>query len=632
MLEREGREEQRGNRKVNTEVGRHGGPSELAIGESLEPNDSTNARAIEVRPPDFHLMGLAPLFRVFINLARPHFMFRTFGAFSPSPPASRERSGFQTRAAPFFRRSLIAAASYHARLMRTDDSNLAANLTAVSGAAVRQRCLNAECARAYSAASALTACPACHEPLDVVYDFDLTQRHAPIPPTLAGLLERAAVRSLRQRATQISGLGVEDGGGGGGGVWSFRELFPFHLADPQQRAEGAIVSVGEGRTQLQRADALGSNIGFAPGRLFLQYEGFNPSGSFKDNGMTAGFTHARMIGATTVACASTGNTSASLALYAAHSGLRAFVFIGDGKIAMGKLSQALDYGAVTLQIAGDFDDCLARVREIAEDPANGVYLLNSVNPFRLEGQKSIMLRVLRDLYLNFPEGLRDGRVPDWIVVPGGNLGNCSAFAKAFIELRALGLIDRLPRLAVINAAGASTLDRLYNQLGLRWTPSADPLMGTYDRELVRTEYARMDAANERANTIASAIEINRPVNLPKALRALHAMNGVVISVDDRCILEHKALVGRFGCGCEPASAASVAGARRLRASGIIAPDESVVCVLTGHQLKDPDATVGYHTAVRGKSAGSLSLPTGSRSNRPVRVGGSLDDIKRAMAL
>ncbi|MEM8758273.1 MAG: threonine synthase, partial [Planctomycetota bacterium] len=413
------------------------------------------------------------------------------------------------------------------------------------------------------------------------------------------------------------------------GVWRFRDLLPFY------RDESEIVTIGEGQTNLQRADRLGRALGFEcddadeRGRFYLQYEGYNPSGSFKDNGMAAAFTHARMVGATRVACASTGNTSASLALYASLTGLDSFVFIGDGKIAFGKLSQALDYGATTLQVAGDFDACMQRVKQIAEEkPELGVYLVNSVNPFRLEGQKTVMYRVL--------EGL-DWRVPDWIVVPGGNLGNSSAFGKAFMELRELGLIDRIPRLAVINAKGARTLDRLYNEQGVRWDMGDGP--GRFDHAKVSAEYARMDTAGERADTVASAIEINRPVNLSKCLRALHVMDGVVHSVDDRCILEHKALVGRHGFGCEPASGASVAGARRLREMGVIRRDETVVCILTGHQLKDPDATVGYHT---GKQTGTdseslaigddVSIPTGMVANRPVRVPNDLDAIIAAMGV
>jgi threonine synthase len=186
----------------------------------------------------------------------------------------------------------------------------------------------------------------------------------------------------------------------------------------------------------------------------------NPSGSFKDNGMTAAFTHAKMVGAKRVACASTGNTSASLAMFASLSEVQGVVFIGTGKIAVGKLSQALDYGALTLQITGDFDDCLRRVRQIAADvPRLGIYLMNSVNPFRLEGQKSIMYRVLE---------ARGWEPPDWVIVPGGNMGNSAAFGKAFAELKELGLIKKVPRLAIINAAGANTLYKVFHERGVRW--------------------------------------------------------------------------------------------------------------------------------------------------------------------
>src|SRR5213596_2092589 len=204
----------------------------------------------------------------------------------------------------------------------------------------------------------------------------------------------------------------------------------------------------------------GCAAGLDAGRLFLQYEGLNPSGSFKDNGMAAAFTHAKMVGAKRVACASTGNTSASLALFASLAEMQGIVFIGTGKISFGKLSQALDYGALTLQIKGDFDACLRRIRQIAVDrPEVGIYLMNSVNPFRLEGQKSIMYRILE---------ARDWQPPDWVIVPGGNLGNCSAFGKAFTELKELGLVKKIPRLAVINASGANTLNVLVSQRGLKW--------------------------------------------------------------------------------------------------------------------------------------------------------------------
>ncbi len=358
-------------------------------------------------------------------------------------------------------------------------------------------------------------------------------------------------------------------------------------------------------------------MGVQPGRLYLQYEGMNPSGSFKDNGMSAAFTHARFVGASRAACASTGNTSASLALYCSVTGImKAVIFVGSGKIAHGKLSQALDYGALTVQIEGDFDDAMARVKEVSQQL--GIYLVNSVNPFRLEGQKTIMYRVLEAL---------GWEVPDWIVVPGGNLGNSSAFGKAFLELKQLGLIDRVPRLAVINAAGANTLHELVEKQGVAWNN------GSPDRDTIDGFYTEMDRQERRASTIASAIEINRPVNLEKCLRAIEVCDGVVRQADDQQILDAKARVGAGGIGCEPASAASVAGARQLVEEGIIGRDERVVCILTGHLLKDPNATVAYHTADRDlfdKVLGSRGVRRAEFANRAVVVPNDLDEIVKAI--
>jgi len=481
-----------------------------------------------------------------------------------------------------------------------------------------QQCLNPDCNARFPTSEVHLACAKCGEMLDIVYDWD---RAFPESKRDWSLFEKRGSTFLPRIAAGQHGS--TDSMLDYSGVWRFRELLPFWMDAPHGKA--GIVTVGEGRTNLQQADLLAKHIGFDldnGGQLFLEYEGFNPSGSFKDNGMCAAYTHARMVGATKVACASTGNTSASLAMYASLTEMQAYVFIGEGKIAYGKLSQALDYGATTLQVAGDFDACLARVREIAEHrPEVGVYLMNSVNPFRLEGQKTIMLRIL--------EGM-NWEVPDWIIVPGGNLGNCSAFAKAFMELKELGMIDRIPRLAIINAKGARTLDRIVNEQGITFNG------GRYDRDAVHAEYERMDRENERAETVASAIEINRPVNLPKALRAIEVMDGVVRSFDDETIVEHKGMVGRYGFGCEPASGASVAGARYLIEEGIIKPTDRVACVLTGHQLKDPDVTVGYHTGLPTKAAQqwlgeqSVGDGLGKSANRPIRVADDLEAIIAAM--
>ncbi|MDB5298641.1 MAG: thrC 2 [Phycisphaerales bacterium] len=461
-----------------------------------------------------------------------------------------------------------------------------------------QQCMNPGCGAKYAIDEVHVSCTKCGSLLDIRYDW--------------GRLPR--LKSLGYFEHRWSTKGTEaEGRADFSGVWRFRELLPFY------RTEEDIVTVGEGRTQLQKADILGRHMGMQPGKLLLQYEGLNPSGSFKDNGMTAAFTHARMVGAKRVACASTGNTSASLALFASLAEMQGVVFIGSGKISLGKLSQALDYGALTLQIQGDFDACLRRVRQVAVDaPQMGIYLMNSVNPFRLEGQKSIMYRVLE---------ARNWEAPDWIIVPGGNLGNCSAFAKAFEELKELGLIKRVPRLAVINASGANTLYRLYTRQGLRWQDN------WYDSAAVQGFYAAMDESDLHAHTVASAIEIGRPVNLPKALRALAFMDGVVEEVTDEEILEHRAMIARWGFGCEPASAATSAGLRRLLDKKVILPSETVVCILTGHELKDPNVTVKYHTGIDMKAVQDLAPrtePHGKLSNRPVPVEDSLEAILRAM--
>jgi len=437
------------------------------------------------------------------------------------------------------------------------------------------------------------ACTACGHLLDVAYDWSRLS-----PPKSLDFFE--SKWSRRYEPLSLSG------------VWRFHELLPF--APPEQ-----VVTIGEGQTLLQSAPSVAKFVGMQNGSVYLQYEGMNPSGSFKDNGMSAAFTHAHTIGAKRAACASTGNTSAALALYCSVTKLmKAVIFIGSGKISYGKLSQALDYGALTMQIAGDFDDAMARVQEVSS--ALGIYLVNSVNPFRLEGQKTIMFRVL--------EGLR-WQVPDWIVVPGGNLGNSSAFGKAFMELKELGLIDRAPRLAVINAAGANTLYQLYEHRGLRWNE------GRIDHSITNAYYAELDAGEKRASTIASAIEINRPVNLNKCLRALDFCDGVVREVSDQEILDAKAQVGAGGLGCEPASAASVAGAKLLVSQGVISPDERVVCILTGHQLKDPTATVAYHTTDQeqfNKVLGSRGVRRAAFANRAVAVPNELDEIVKAIRL
>ena len=456
-----------------------------------------------------------------------------------------------------------------------------------------QRCIDPRCGTTYGIDEVRVECGKCGNLLDIGYDWNRAQ-----PP--------AALRDFEDKWRRRFDPHCFSG------IWRFHELLPF--VEPRH-----IVTVGEGQTLLQQADGVAGYARMNPGRLFLQYEGMNPSGSFKDNGMSAAFSHANRVGARRAACASTGNTSASLAMYCAVSrNMKAVIFIGSGKIAYGKLSQALEFGALTIQITGDFDDAMARVKEVSAE--QGIYLVNSVNPFRLEGQKTIMYRVL--------EALR-WEVPDWIVVPGGNLGNSSSFGKAFQELKELGLVSGVPRLAVINAAGANTLYELYEKRGIRWKE------GTADLSAVSAYYDELDRGNRKASTIASAIEINRPVNLNKCLRALEFCDGVVRCVTDQEILDAKAQVGASGIGCEPASAASVAGLRLLREEGIVAPSDRVVCILTGHQLKDPTATVAYHTTDQeqfNKILGSRGVKRAAFANRAIAVPNDRDEIMRAIQL
>ena len=335
------------------------------------------------------------------------------------------------------------------------------------------------------------------------------------------------------------------------GVWRYKELvFP-------EAADEDIVTRGEGNTTLYRAPRkLAAWIGAE--KLALKHEGENPTGSFKDRGMTGGVTHAVMVEASGVVCASTGNTSASMASYAALADIPSLVFFPYGNIAMGKLAQSVAYGAISVQVKGDFDVSLDLVRQACRE--FGIYLLNSVNPFRLEGQKTIVFEIIQQ---------RRWTVPDWIVLPGGNLGNTSAFGKGLKEMYDLGLIDRMPRIAVIQAEGAAPFYQSY-----------------------KDNFAERHTVT--AHTVATAIKIGNPASYFKARRTLQWTNGIVEVVTDQEILDAKAQVDLSGIGCEPASAASVAGVRKLIASGVIKPSEDVVAVLTGHVLKDPSIVMDYH--------------------------------------
>jgi len=334
------------------------------------------------------------------------------------------------------------------------------------------------------------------------------------------------------------------------GVWRFKELV-YPGIDSSK-----IVSRNEGNTNLYALPRVATYTGLRG--IWLKHEGENPTGSFKDRGMTTGITQANVLGLRRVACASTGNTSASMASYAARAGMQGILFLQNEHIALGKLAQGIAYGATCLQIRADFDRNMALAQEVAQ--RLGIYLLNSVNPFRLEGQKTIIFEALQQLRW---------QAPDWVVTPGGNLGNASAFGKALREAVELGLIGRMPRIAIIQASGANPLYR-YARGGFK------------------------DYVPVSARTVATAIKIGNPVNLRKAIRALEWTNGVVEQVSDQQILDAKAVVDGAGIGCEPASACAVAGVKKLVARGIIQPGDTVLGILTGHILKDPGATIGYH--------------------------------------
>jgi threonine synthase len=335
------------------------------------------------------------------------------------------------------------------------------------------------------------------------------------------------------------------------GVWRFRELLP--ILD----SFGNAVSLREGNTPLYHLPRAAKALGVD--RIFAKHQGMNPTGSFKDTGMTAALSVARERGFEWVACASTGNTSAAMAAYAARAGLRSLVLIPEGKIAWGKLSQAMDYGAVTCQLKTDFDGCLNVLTEIVKQAP--IYLLNSVNPYRLEGQKTPAFEIAEAM---------DWNVPDHLIVPGGNLGNSSALGKGFREMRELGLVARMPRISVIQAEGANPL--------------------------VRSMAANGGAILEpvEAHTRATAIRIGNPASWRKAAKAIEESGGWCLDVSEAEIAIAKAEIGEEGLGCEPASAVTLAGLKKLRAQGAIGSGETVVLVLTGHTLKDADYTIDFH--------------------------------------
>jgi threonine synthase len=432
--------------------------------------------------------------------------------------------------------------------------------SATQTAAAELVCFNDGCRARYAITEVLYNCPKCGGLMEAAYGA--TQQ----PESLKEI--------FRERRLNNTPLDQS-------GVWRYREMFPF-LDDYSK-----VVTLREGNTPLLDAPIAAKYGGLF--NLTFKHQGFNPTGSFKDNGMTCGVAQAVRLGMKRVACVSTGNTSASMAAYAAAAGLEALIFLPHGNISFGKLSQALEYGAKTLQVEANFDQILALVRVLAE--RLGIYLLNSMNPFRIEGQKSIMFEMLDQL---------DWRVPDWVVLPGGNLGNVSAFGKGLREAKDAGLIDRLPKLAVIQAEGAAPFHELWQRGSGGLCPVTNP------------------------ETLATAIRIGDPVSWPKALHEVRNSGGTVEKVTEQEIADAKAQIGLCGIGCEPASAATLAGIRKLTARGVITRVENVVAVLTGNVLKDSDYIYRYHT-------GQLEAPGGVKiqptfGNKPIVVPNDPDKI------
>ncbi|WP_308639363.1 threonine synthase [Paenibacillus silvisoli] len=336
------------------------------------------------------------------------------------------------------------------------------------------------------------------------------------------------------------------------GVWRYKELIAPEL--PEREA----VTRNEGNTGLYEAEPVRQYVG-AIRRLHLKAQSENPSGSFKDNGMAVAVSHGRWLGYTSFACASTGNTSSSLSMYAAILGKQSVVLVPGSEVSPNKVLQTVGYGAEVRTFAGTYDDGIRWLRDHAEE--QGCYVCNSINPLRIEGQKSIIFELAHDM---------NWQLPDWIVLPGGALSNAAALGQGLSDLYALGFIDKLPRVAVIQAEGASPFHRMAARGSQQLVPEPKP------------------------STRASALNIGHPPSWPKALRMLEMTSGVTAAVSDAEIMEAKACIDRSGIGCEPASAAAVSGLRKLVREGIVSRDETAACILTGSMLKDTDALREFH--------------------------------------
>ncbi len=453
-------------------------------------------------------------------------------------------------------------------------SDAIAKTTLKTGTSAVQRCIAPGCAAGFAIREQIYVCTRCGGPLEI--EIALKPLKA-VPDLRERWHARAASHDPLDRS----------------GVWRFRELLPFD-------GDTSVVTLFEGNTPLYDAPRSAKYAGLTA--LRLKHQGCNPTASFKDTGMTTAVTQAKLLGARTVVCASTGNTAASLAAYAARAELQCAILLPQGQISPAKLAQSMDYGAVVCEIAGNFDDCMRLISELADVPS--IYIANSINPFRIEGQKTVAFELLEQC---------GWRVPDHVVVPGGNMGNSSALGKGFDELLRLGLIGRLPKISIIQAEGSAPLAHLFAGLQL----SANAAEAALPEQIT-------PVANPR--TLATAIKIGAPVSWKKALRAVLRTHGNIITVSEQEIADAKAMIGRDGIGCEPASATTVAGICKLAAAGKIHAGESVVAVLTGHVLKDPDYVSGYHR-------GTLSFEsvTEQGTAKPVQLSGAFRNAPEKVA-
>jgi threonine synthase len=428
------------------------------------------------------------------------------------------------------------------------------------------RCTDCGARIAADAGSSDFRCPECNGLYEVIYPWSpgaKASSPASAPPVPDVRLPNPGALRYRWQELRTSTMAIDQSG-----VWRFRDLLPI------LENYNNIVTLREGNTPLYEMPRCAEIAGVD--WLLAKHQGMNPTGSFKDTGMTAAMSVAVERGFKWVACASTGNTSAAMAAYAARAGLRSIVFIPEGKIAWGKLSQSMDYGAMTVQLKTDFDGCVRLLLSLVR--RFPIYLLNSVNPYRLEGQKTPAMEIVEQM---------EWQVPEHIVVPGGNLANSSALGKGFQEMKHIGLIPRVPKISIIQAQGANPLYRWFSDSNREMKPV-------------------------KAETRATAIRIGNPASWRKAARVIEQMGGWCEQASEQEIALAKAEIGAEGVGCEPASAVTLAGLKKLVVQGRVSPGERVVLILTGHTLKDPQYTIDYH---RGELLNASELASATASER-----------------